>query len=213
MNHLISQLREVATLDRSLTLVIDAQNDFCSQQGALYQGGGSAQPVQRMLPALAAFLDDVRRRRGRVAFCRHECDPAGLGPITRQRDRLLFGSAGFPLPGSWGAEIVASISPLPHEPVFIKNHYSIFTSPAFLDFIQRDNIETLILVGVLTNVCVQAAAWETDARGYHVVLVEDCVASNDAEQHRAALENVRRYLGWVCSAGALIASWDSSPTH
>jgi ureidoacrylate peracid hydrolase len=199
-------------LERSLVLVIDVQNDFASPQGAFNQSGGSARPVQRMLPRLAAFLDEARRRRAAIAFFRHEYDVAGLAPITYNRDRLKYGPPpGYPLPGSWGADFCPPIAPLPGEPVFVKNHYSIFSSATFRDFVQRAGIETLILTGLFTNVCVQAAAWASDSYGYYAVLLQDCVASSDAGLHRAALANISQFLGWVCPAGQLLASWDASP--
>ncbi len=204
----LDHLRQVASLDRSVVVIIDVQNDFCSPEGACYRRGGSVAPVQSMLPTLAHFLDDVRSRSGRIIFVRHEQpEAATLMPAIRRRDQLLFGGDGFPLHGSWGADFCPPICPLPDEPVIVKHCYSAFSAPELVDALQRSGIETLILSGVFTNVCVETTAGDTDARGYGVVVVADCVASDTPKLHRAVLANIGTYFGWVCSANELIASW------
>jgi len=40
--------------------------------------------------------------------------------------------------------------------------------------------------------------------GFYTFLVEDCCASIDQAAHRAAVENVRNYFGWVSESGDLI---------
>ncbi len=60
------------------------------------------------------------------------------------------------------------------------------------------DVDTLILMGINTNTCVQCAAFESMNRGFKVVVLEDCVGSMYGEDlHVAALQNIARCLGWV----------------
>jgi nicotinamidase-related amidase len=61
-------------------------------------------------------------------------------------------------------------------------------------------IDTLLLIGINTNTCVQCAAFEAFNRDYAAVVVSDCVHSMyGADLHQFGLENVARCFGWVLS--------------
>jgi nicotinamidase-related amidase len=63
------------------------------------------------------------------------------------------------------------------------------------------DVDTLLLMGINTNTCVQCAAFESMNRGFKVVVIGDCVGSMYGEDlHVAALQNIARCLGWVLSA-------------
>jgi ureidoacrylate peracid hydrolase len=67
-------------------------------------------------------------------------------------------------------------------------------------------IDTLILMGINTNTCVQCAAFESLNRGLQVVVLEDCVGSMYGDDlHEAALQNIARCLGWVMTTDQVMA--------
>lgn len=77
--------------------------------------------------------------------------------------------------------------------VLDKFRYGAFSCPAgaLAKMLELHNIEMLVLVGTLTNVCVESTAREGNMRGYKVIVVSDaCAAVTDAE-HNAALLNLR----------------------
>lgn len=62
-------------------------------------------------------------------------------------------------------------------------------------------VDTLILMGINTNTCVQCAAFESLNRDFKVIVLEDCVGSMYGEDmHVAALQNIARCLGWVITS-------------
>lgn len=62
------------------------------------------------------------------------------------------------------------------------------------------NVDTLILVGINTNTCVQNAAFEAFNRDYKGVVISDCVASMYGQDlHVFGLQNIQRCMGWVLS--------------
>lgn len=67
-------------------------------------------------------------------------------------------------------------------------------------------IDSVILVGINTNTCVQCAAFESLNRDLKTVVVADCVASMYGDDlHYFGLQNIARCLGWVLTLDELEA--------
>ncbi len=59
-------------------------------------------------------------------------------------------------------------------------------------------VDTVALMGINTNTCVQCAAFESFNLGYKTVVISDCVASMYGQDlHGLGLQNIARCLGWV----------------
>jgi ureidoacrylate peracid hydrolase len=160
-----------------------------------------------MLPVLASLLRGARRAGVRIVYVRHEHQPDRLTPFIGHRDRLLFGFGSYPAAGTWGAEICSEVSPAPGEAQLTKTLYSAFSNPEMERFLAAHKVETLVVTGVLTNVCVETTLRDADTRDCYSVVVSDCVASDSPELHRATLANVEGYFGWVCTSHELLDLW------
>ena len=100
--------------------------------------------------------------------------------------------------GSWGAEFYA-VSPRPDQRIVVKHRYDAF-SGTDLDLILRAHeIETLLLTGVATNVCVETTARTAFCLGYRVVMVGDCLAGTSEAEHDVALGTLERYFDARCA--------------
>jgi nicotinamidase-related amidase len=66
-------------------------------------------------------------------------------------------------------------------------------------------VESVLLIGINTNTCVQCAAFEAFNRDYAAIVVSDCVHSMyGADLHDFALENVARCFGWALSTDEVL---------
>ena len=189
-------------------IVIDVQNDFCAAGGAFAQEGSDVTRIREMLPRLQHFLEASRKLDVRIVFVRYEYDSASVSEVVATRDRLLGGSR-VPCcrPGSWGAEFCSPVEPRSGEPVFTKRYYSAFSSNRFVKFLRQTGIQTLVLTGVLTNVCVETTARDAELWGFYTIVVDDCVASDSLTLHEAALVNLATYFGWACRGEDLVRQW------
>jgi nicotinamidase-related amidase len=70
--------------------------------------------------------------------------------------------------------------------------------------LQHLGIETLIIGGVATNVCVEATARDAVDLGYQVILVDDACAAYSPESHEASLLNFQGF-GRVRLADEILA--------
>jgi len=88
--------------------------------------------------------------------------------------------------------------------------FSAFASPAFVASLARRDVETLVLSGVETEVCVLATAIDAVDHGLHVVLATDALTSASAAGHRAALEAVYPRFDQqidIATTAAILAAW------
>jgi nicotinamidase-related amidase len=66
-------------------------------------------------------------------------------------------------------------------------------------------IDTVIVAGLVTDVCVAQTAREFGDRDFNAIVVEDGCVSTDDARHRAALETIAITFGFVASTEQLLA--------
>jgi nicotinamidase-related amidase len=190
---------------KTVLLVVDLQNDFCTGPVAAARYRGAPETLQRVTANAARAVDLARRTGTEVAFVRFLGDAVHQGPSWRRRDRLL-GKQPKCRAGSWGAEF-HGVTPEPGEPVFTK--YAVFD--AFLAdglerYLRERGIGHVVLAGVYADVCVDSTARTAFQKGFHVTVLADCTTA----LHRSD-EEVLRFMEVVYGARTLthdqLTSW------
>lgn len=115
--------------------------------------------------------------------------------------------SGHNLPGSVQTEVMPELAPGPGDYVVTSKHrLSSWLETELESWLRMQGIETLLLIGINTNTCVQCAAFEAFNRDYRAVVVSDCVHSMyGPDLHDFALENIARCFGWVLSTDEVLA--------
>src|SRR5204862_3290179 len=75
----------------------------------------------------------------------------------------------------------------PPAAVIDKRVYSPFAEPALPQLLRERQVDTLVITGAETDVCVLAAVIDAVDRGYRVVLTEDAICSSSDETHDALM--------------------------
>ena len=79
-----------------------------------------------------------------------------------------------------------------------KKTLSIFMGTDLENLLGALNVDTVVLMGINTNTCVQCGAFEAVNRRLKTVVISDCVASMYGKDlHVLGLQNIARCLGWV----------------
>jgi maleamate amidohydrolase len=81
------------------------------------------------------------------------------------------------------------------EIVVPKRRYSAFFATDLALVLREQGIDTVVVAGVKTNVCIRATCQDAFANGFRVVLPAAATNSNRPALGAASLEDVRRYLG------------------
>jgi len=114
--------------------------------------------------------------------------------------------SGHNLVASPQTEVMPELAPGPGDVVITAKHrLSSFLDTDLDSWLRALGTETLLLIGINTNTCVQCAAFEAMNRDYAAVVVSDCVNSMYGEDlHDFSLENVARCFGWVLTVDEVI---------
>lgn len=171
-------------------ILIEYQNDFTSEGGTLHN---AVKGVMEQTGMLANTLETVERARelgatiihAPISFTDdyHELSPSPYGILKGVVESRSFRK------GSWGAEIIAPLTPQPQDIVVEgKRGLDAFASTN-LDFILRSRgITNIALGGFLTNCCVESTMRTGYEKGFQVVTLKDCTATLSEEEQRLAIE-------------------------
>jgi ureidoacrylate peracid hydrolase len=206
--HVLSTLEEKVDPARACVVVIDVQNEFCAREGAFQRTGHDVDLVQAMVPDLLNLIDRARAAGCPVIFVRAIYDEHFLAPNWGDPDILCNLSVPRCRTGTWGAEFY-KVEPRPGEIVVTKHRYSAFVETELDTILRSMGVETLILTGVATNVCVESTARDGFMKDYYIVVVDDCTGTSSPSAQEATLENIRNYFGRVASAADIIKAWEA----
>ena len=189
-------LLDSLTPAKTALLVIDMQRDFLLPEGYAAQAGldiaplvATIRPIGKLLAAArAAGLLIVHTREG------HLPDLSDCPPYKLERSRRANAEIGSKGPlgrllvrGEVGHDFVDVLRPLEKEIVIDKPGYSAFPHTTLQQVLTKRGIETLIVTGVTTEVCVSSTLRTAVDLGYRCITVSDACASGDPVLHKAAL--------------------------
>lgn len=78
-----------------------------------------------------------------------------------------------------GGEINDIVKPLPSEKIVSKDAVNCFAGTDLLDFLKTNKIDTLVICGMQTHMCVEAATRAASDYGFKCILIHDACATKD----------------------------------
>jgi nicotinamidase-related amidase len=108
--------------------------------------------------------------------------------------------------GERDAELWADFRPdgRPREILVPKRRYSAFFATDLALLLREQGVDTVVVGGVKTNVCIRATCQDAFAHGFRVVLPREATSSNRPHLGAASLEDVGRYLGETPSVDEVV---------
>ena len=190
--------------ERSALIIIDMQKDYCAEGGAFHRMGYDIEPAKALAVKLNNFLNQARKvLKSVVHFKMTKIDFLGSPAALEQYKRLGINRQYDPAFSEF-YEVV----PKEGEVVIPKYRHSAFVSTYFDQFLRIRQIETLILTGLATNVCVESTARDGFARDYHIVIPEDLTEGTSPEAKKWSLNNINSFFGEIVQSQDLLKCWD-----
>jgi nicotinamidase-related amidase len=161
--------------EKTLLLIIDMENENAHPDGALYIG----EPVRRIIPRIRALREKVRQAGGRVIHTQSVRSPDAL-------EFTIFKNTVRKLKGSWGAELIDELKPAAGEPLIVKYTHDCFYHTNMDSLLNEMGMipgeGQVIVTGISTRNCVQAAVMGFSVRDFHVYVPMDCTAQKDERE-------------------------------
>ncbi|MBN8939986.1 MAG: cysteine hydrolase [Rhizobiales bacterium] len=203
--------------DRTALVVIDMQRDFLEPGGFGEALGNDVSKLARAVGPIRRLLTLARANKILVVHTRegHRPDLADAPPlkVARGDPRFRIGATGpmgrILVRGEPGHDIVPELRPADGEPVVDKPGKGAFYETDLALILRNRAIETLIVCGVTTEVCVHTTVREANDRGFRCLVPGDACASYFDEFHVVGLRMIAAQggiFGFVTTTAAIAAS-------
>lgn len=195
-------------------LLIDFQNDFMSPGGFGEQLGNDVSKLRRIIEPTKSVLACARLA-GLTVIHTREGHRSNLSDLTSLKASgcTSIGKEGSSngrslIRGQWGNEIISELKPLDDSETIINKPGKGAFYQTDLELVLRNaNIDTLIVCGVTTEVCVHSTVREANDRGIQCIVLEDCTASYIGSFHKVGIEMISAQggiLGKVSDSKSII---------
>jgi biuret amidohydrolase len=202
-------------LDRTALVIIDMQRDFLEPGGFGAALGNDVSLLRAAVAPCRAVLTAARRAGLLVIHTRegHRPDLSDAPPLKVERGdpATRIGALGpmgrILVRGEPGHDIIPELYPIAGEPVIDKPGKGAFCQTDLELTLRNRSIETLLVCGVTTEVCVNTTVREANDRGFRCIVVSDCCASYFPAFHESGLAMIKAQggiFGWVSASQPLL---------
>lgn len=202
--------------ERCAAIFIDMQRDFLEPGGFGESLGNDVSRLRSAIEPCRNLLHGLRRAGMFIIHTRegHRPDLSDAPPAKVHRGSgPKIGDVGpmgrILVRGEAGHDLIPELYPIAGEPLIDKPGKGAFYATELEPMLRHRNIETLLVCGVTTEVCVHTTVREANDRGFRCVVVQDCCASYFPEFHEVALRMVSAQggiFGWVTPSTRILES-------
>lgn len=181
---------------KTALILIDIQNDY-------FPGGRMELEVPLAAAQQARQLLDLFRQKG--------------WPTVHVQHISNRPGATFFLPDTTGLDFHQSIQPLPGEKIIVKHFPNSFRETGLLEYLQGSKVESLVLCGMMTHMCVDASTHTAADLGFPVRLAADACATRElvygetkvpAQHVQAAFLAALKSYGQIMNTGEILKQLD-----
>lgn len=189
-------------------VLVDPYNDFLSRRGQAWLLIRNVAVSNGMIGKVRSILEAARNLHMTVAFAPHyRWRPFGLGARKYLHPTQFMQEKSHIFPkGKFGGEFLPELAPIDGEIISSEHSCSSgFADTNLHEQLQARGITHLVIVGLITNSCIEATARSAVDLGYHVTLVTDAVAAFSPIEHDLAIhENYPRIAHRVTDTSGLL---------
>lgn len=159
-------------------VVIDMLNDFIGEKATLRCESG-----EKIVPDIRRLVDFAHD---------HNIQVIHVQEAHREKDRDFRVRPVHAIKGTWGSQFIPELQPEEDKGDYVvqKRRHSAFSYTDFDLFCREEEIDTLVLTGVWTNVCVRSTASDGLYHGYNIICISDATASKDEDMHISGLRDI-----------------------
>lgn len=161
-------------------IISDMLEDFIRLDGPLPMG----EEGHKIIPNLQKL----------ISFCREKSIPVVYSNDALKPDDFLFTSRMNPhaIRGTAGAQVIEELKPAAGDLIVDKPRFSAFFKTDLDVTLREMGIETVVIAGISTEVCVLSTAYDAVCHDFKVIVLDDCCASRFPETRDRVLFLLRK---------------------
>jgi len=161
-------------------IISDMLEDFIRADGPLPVG----EEGLKIIPALQTL----------IKFCREKAIPVVYANDALMPDDALFKSRMNPhaIRGTAGAQVISELKPEAGDLIVPKPRFSAFFKTNLDVTLKEWGVDTIVLGGVATEICVLSTAYDAVCHDFNVIVLDDCCASRFRETRDRVLDLLRK---------------------
>ncbi|MDA8211825.1 MAG: cysteine hydrolase [Clostridia bacterium] len=165
-------------MSKHAIVIIDMLNDFIGPKAPLRCPDG-----EKIVPDLQDLVKFAHANEIQVVFVQE---------AHRKNDADFKVRPVHAIKGTWGSDFIDGLRPDEEKGDYIvqKRRHSGFSYTDLDLFLREEGIDTVVVTGVWTNVCVRSTASDALYHTYKVICISDCCASKDEEMHLSGLRDI-----------------------
>lgn len=190
--------------EKAALLIVDMQNDFVREGG-----GMTVADAKKTIAPINQLKDFARANKMPVIFTKFLIGPCptflwNWSPQAEAASNCRRGLAKY-YPDvdrtEQCSDVIDELKPiLPEDYVVEKYNYSSFRNTNLIDVLKSEGRDTILVVGTVTQICVEDTVHDGFANDIKVIVASDGVSSFQENLHTAALENFAMKYGVVDTA-------------
>lgn len=178
--------RQKSSIDFSKTalIVLDMQNYFFSEDSHAFVPAGKS-----IIENINSLIKKFEENNSLILFTRHFNTPDKKSMMLRWwRDYIKKESNEF--------EISDLVKRNNHQ-IIDKSEYDAFYETDLKNILIKNEIESIVLCGVLTNLCVDSTARSGFINGFEIIVTLDATASYNEDLHKSSLISLSHGIAFI----------------
>ena len=189
---------------RVAMIVVDMQNAYLDDEGSMNKSGMDITELKKTVLPVSSLITACRSADVPIIFTRYvlraDYKDAGLrsvrGPKFKEINSLVM--------GTWDSELDPRMDQRLEDYVLDKTRYSSFYNTSLEVILRGLGVDTLIVCGVTTEICVESTIRDAYFRDFKIIVPKDAVAAMDIGRHKGTLATIEFGFGSVTTSAELI---------
>ena len=185
-------------------IVVDMQNAYLDDEGSMNKSGMDITELKKTVLPLSSLITACRSADVPIIFTRYvlraDYKDAGLRSVRGPKFKEL-NSLGM---GTWDSELDPRMDQRLEDYVLDKTRYSSFYNTSLEVILRGLGVDTLIVCGVTTEICVESTVRDAYFRDFKIIVPRDAVAAMDIDRHKGTLATIEYGFGAVTTSADLI---------
>ena len=185
-------------------IVVDMQNAYLDDEGSMNKSGMDITELKKTVLPVSSLITACRSADVPIIFTRYvlraDYKDAGLrsvrGPRFKEINSLVM--------GTWDSELDPRMDQRLEDYVLDKTRYSSFYNTSLEVILRGLGVDTLIVCGVTTEICVESTIRDAYFRDFKIIVPKDAVAAMDIDRHKGTLATIEFGFGSVTTSAELI---------